>query len=470
MKNYNLETKIIMSLFLLFIMFFSFSCTLIPSLNNPQKENQKTTIPTKVILPSPEAQSSNKPNREFIAADTMDWKNNWLHFGVDNQFSSFNPNETLIDKKNVANLEPVGGISCNDGLFSIYGGTPAFFHGRMIITHAGGWLESANPKFDNEMFWQFGEPALGWAPPPVITNDGIVYYLYVTNDASSKLFAVDAESGKQIWESSTQFKTGFNNNAQVTVDEKNGQIYVIEDIFGDGRLYALDLKTGEISWFLGDKSEDKADPTFLGNVILLKDDKLYIPAAIQMDYYKREGMVRVDPLTQKIDMHYELPSMKDTAKYVGYYGLCNSHIFASYIEGSRLDPAKQFVAHSIDKPEIVWEKEISGQSGRLACDPRKNIIYIPTLESLIALDADTGSVIWEHKSIKSVFTPTIANDIIYYISDTNMYALDQENGKQLFRYPLGTGSDPSTGVAVNDGMVAFSGSGGKCDLYILGFK
>ena len=89
---------------------------------------------------------------------------------------------------------------------------------------------------------------------------------------------------------------------------------------------------------------------------------------------------------------------------------------------------------------------------------------------MIALDAGTGEKIWEHMSLSNVFTTTIANGIIYYLSDTNMYALDQADGRQLFRFPLGVNADPSTGVAVNDGLVVFSGSGGTCDLFVLGFK
>ena len=104
----------------------------------------------------------------------------------------------------------------------------------------------------------------------------------------------------------------------------------------------------------------------------------------------------------------------------------------------------------------------------MACDAQQNIVYIPTDLGLLALDASTGEVKWEHKSLKGVFSPTIANGVIYYISDTNMYALDQKDGKQLFRFPLGINADPSTGVAVNDGLVVFSGTGGDCDLFVLG--
>jgi outer membrane protein assembly factor BamB len=397
------------------------------------------------------------------------WKNNWLAFGVDNQFSSFAPNETTINTENVNGLIRIWGTGCDKDVFSVYGGTPAIYHGNIFVTYAGGRLEAGN-RFTGEMFWHFGDNAAGWAPPPVISEDGVVYYLYVTEDASSKLYAINSETGEKIWEASTQFKTGFSFKSQVTVDEENNLVYVIEDTFGDGRLFAVDRKSGEVAWFLGDKLENDADATFVGDIVPLKGGKLFVPAAIQVEHYKREGLVRVDTASQKIDMQYELPLMNDSAKYIGYYGLCNDYAYTSFIEGSRLDPAKQLMAYKIDHQEVVWEKDISGQTGRLACNLKENLIYIPTEKALLALDAKTGEIIWEHKSLKPVYSPTIANGIIYYISDTNMYALNLKDGKQLFRYPLGIEGEPSAGVAVNDGLVIFSGNGGDCDLHVLGLK
>lgn len=400
------------------------------------------------------------------APPALEWDYNWLHFGMDSQFSSYNPNETKITKENIASLKRVWGAGCDDGLFSVYGGTPALYEGSIIVTHAGGKLE-AGDAYTGEKDWDFGENAYGWAPPPVVSTDGIVYYLYVTTDASAKLYAVQAETGQQIWEAGTQFKTGFNNDTQVTVDEKNDLVYILEDMFGDGSLYAVDRNTGEIQWSLGSKREEEGI-TFVGYIVPLKDDKLYVAAAVPGEIAKRLHMVRVDSITQEVDLQYDIPEELNLSWEVGWYGICNDHLFETYQDGSR--NATVLVAHSLDQPGITWQINVPAQSGRLACDPQKDILYIPTGESLLALDASTGTTVWEHKSIKSVFSPTIANGIIYYISDTNLYALDQEDGSQLFRFPLGTEGEESTGVAVNEGLVVFSGNGGTCDLYVLGLK
>jgi outer membrane protein assembly factor BamB len=403
------------------------------------------------------------------AASQMDegWTNNWLHFGVDNAYSSYFSGETLIDTSNVDSLKKIMGIGCNDAMFSVYGGTPAMYHGKLIITYAGGKLQGGN-KLTGVMDWEFGESAAGWAPPPVVSEDGIVYYLYVTNDASSKLFAVNAETGEKIWEAATQFKTGFSFLPQAAIDEQNDLVYIVEDSFGAGVLYAVNRMDGEVAWTIGGETEE--DPDFVGSIVPMRNGKLYLPAETPEEHYKREGLVRVDISSQAVDLIYDRPTMKDSAKYVGQYGICNEYGFASFIEGSRLDPATELVAYHLDQPGIAWSKNTTGQSGRLACDVKENIVYIPTNKSLMALNPETGEVIWEHKSTKSVLSPTIANGVIYYLSDTNLYALDQKDGKQLFRFPIGIQADISTGVAINDGNVIFSGTGGDCDLFVLGLQ
>ena len=208
--------------------------------------------------------------------------------------------------------------------------------------------------------------------------------------------------------------------------------------------------------------------TFNGSIVPLQNDKLYVPAEVPAAYTKQERMVRVDPLTQEVDLQYDIPEGVDHGWEVGWYGLCNDRLIESYQRFS--NRATILAAHPLDQSAVAWQVNVPGQSGRLACDTQKGFVYIPTDEGLLALEASTGKMIWNHQSIKSVFAPTIANGIIYYISDTNMYALDQDDGSQLFRYPLGIGADPSTGVAVNDGLVMFSGSGGTCDLVVLGLK
>jgi len=465
--NHNKEKMMRFLLVLILGLSISIACRVSPFNGPTQGDNENLSIQEGEPTLEIDDQEIEITTVLTPTLEQLVWKNNWLHFGVDSQFSSFNPNESEINNENVDGLVLLDGRGCEDGYFSVIGGTPALFQGQYIITYAGGFLEAGDPASGN-LLWQFGEQAYAWAPPPVVSTDGIVYYLYVTADASSKLFAVDIETGQEIWQAATQFKTGFNFDAQVTVDEKNDLVYVLEGTFGDGRLFAVDRKTGEIAWFLGGSRTQDEKMTFVGTIVPMQADKLYIPAEVKMEHSRRLHMVRVDVLTQEVDLQYDISEELSLSWGVEWYGLCNDHVFETYQENSR--QATFLVAHPLDHPEITWQMQIPAQSGRFACDTSKDILYVPTDESLLALDGATGTRIWEHSSISRIFTPTIANGVIYYISDTNMYALDQEDGQQLFRYPLGVGADPSTGVLVNDGLVIFSGSGGTCDLIVLGLE
>jgi len=470
--NKRMASRFVLFLPLALVISTACTCSTLSDLAMLQTAHTRTPPAGEAAPSETSAITSHPPDQTTLSDETAEpaplaWKNNWLHFGVDSQFSSYKPDETQITKQNIAELEFIWGSGCDDGYFSVFGGTPALFHGRIIITHAGGWLESGSP-YTGEMFWDFGEPAAAWAPPPVVSSDGVIYYLYVTPDASSKLYAVDAQTGQQIWEAATQFHTGFNFDAQLTVDEKNGLLYIIEDLFGDGRLFAIDRDTGEVQWLLGGERVQAQEMTFAGSIVPLKDDKLYVPADVPAEHSKQSRMVRVDALKQEVDLTYDIPEAAGLGWKVGWYGLCADYVFETYQDSAR--NATLLAAHHLDQPEVIWQKNIPPQSGRLACDPQQGLVYIPTDKGLLALHASTGEKVWEHAGISSIFSPTIANGILYYLSDTNMYALDQENGSQLFRYPLGVGAHPSTGVAVNDGLVVFSGNGGTCDLVVLGLQ
>lgn len=68
----------------------------------------------------------------------------------------------------------------------------------------------------------------------------------------------------------------------------------------------------------------------------------------------------------------------------------------------------------------------------------------------------------------SIYTPSIANGIVYFISDSNMYAVNEATGQKLFSYALGYSGEESSQVAISDGMLYFSGNGGTCNLLALG--
>ncbi len=390
---------------------------------------------------------------------------NWLHFGYDAQYTSFNPSETLINQENVSQLRRRWGIGCDDGFFSVIFRSPAIYEGKLYTSGAGDRLTSYN-ALDGATLWKFGNGNAGWAPQPTVAEDGTVFYMEQTNP--TYLYAVNA-NGEELWEAPIGFELGFSGAAEalVTVDEANDCVYVIEAPFiGYGKLFALSKKTGEILWY---KSKQTDDVGFKGNYVLLKANKIFVPAEVPMEEYPSEGdhMLRIDALTQDIEVTYSRPEPENYYD-INAYTLCNDKLLVGF--DYQYDPVKLLVAYNPDAPSIVWQKDFSEITGKIACNTQTNVIYVPTDPYLYALDAATGQEIWKYQGYAAIYNPSVANGVVYFISDTNMYAIDENTGKKLFSYPLGYSGDTTTQVAISDGMLFFSGNGGTCDLFALGLE
>jgi outer membrane protein assembly factor BamB len=391
----------------------------------------------------------------LVAAD-------WLHFGHDSQYTSSNPAETTINSANISRLQRRWGLGCDDGFFSVISRSPAIYNGTLYTSGAGSRLTAYNAS-TGEMLWHFGQGNAGWAPQPVVSQDGIVFYL--EGSIPTNLYAVDSTTGQQLWQAPIDFALGFNDTAVVTVDEARGVVYVIEPGYG-GRaaLFALDKHTGEVVWYM---SKAKDDVAFEGDHVLVKGGKVFAAAEVlDQDTYPtyRDHILKIDAASQNIDTKFDRPQPED------YYailqsGLCNDRLLVHY--DYDVNPARLVVAYNVASPAISWQKALGQMTGAFACDEAKNRIYVPTDPYLYALDAATGAEIWKYTGYGAIYSPSVANGIVYFLSDTSMYALDENTGQRVFRYPLGYEAYETTQVAVADGMLYFSGNGGTCDLYAL---
>jgi len=389
---------------------------------------------------------------------------NWLHFGYDSAYTAFNPLESTIGVTNVAQLERKWGIGCNDGWFSVISRSPAIYEGTLYTSGAGNKL-TAYAARSGQMLWQFGDGNMGWAPQPVVSEDGIVFYM--EGSYPTHLYAVDGESGDELWEAPLGFDIGYNDTALVTVDEANGLVYMVEAPFmGDGKLYALDKQSGEIVWY---KSKATDDVDLKGDYVLLDGGKIFAVAAVPKPdppYGDRDRILKIDATTQDVEITFDRPE-PDNYYDIEQYTLCNDTLVVGF--DYQYDPVKLLVAYDPISPTITWQKPFSTTiTGKIACNTSSNQLYVPTDPYLYALDATTGGEVWRYMGYGAIYNPSLANGIVYFLSDTNMYAIDEETGGRLSSYPLGYEAYDTTQVAIYDGMLYFSGNGGTCDLYALG--
>ena len=391
---------------------------------------------------------------------------NWSHFGYDGSYTAYNPLESTINITNVAQLKRRWGIGCDDGYFSVIHRSPAIYNGTLYTSGAGSRLTAYDAQ-TGHMLWQFGKGNAGWAPQPVVSEDGIVFYMEET--IPTYLYAVEANSGNMLWQAPIGFDLGFRGAAEavVTIDEVNDLVYIVE--CGEGKFFALDKQTGEIVWYKS-KATDKV--SFKGNYVLLNAGKIFAAAEVpvQKPYLRYlDRMLCVNASSQDIEIIFDKPEgieLDDISKYT----LCNDKLIVTFCD--RADSAESIgtlVVYNVTSQAVVWQKEYSTAiTGRIACNTAKKVIYVPTDPYLYALNATTGEEVWKYMGYGAIYSPSIANAIVYFISDTNMYAIDENTGEKLFFYPLGHKGGETTQVAICDGMVYFSGNGGTCDLYALG--
>ncbi len=409
------------------------------------------------------------PVRALPALDRpsgIDADDDWLHFGYDSAFTGNNPSETIIGKDNVGQLRLRWGLGCNDGRFSVVFRSPAVRNGLLYNSSAGSHLTAYNAR-SGHVLWAFSKDLSelnGWASQPAVSTDGVVIYPW-ENDPTY-LFAVDGQTGAQIWESAVTFDVGFSGAARLvpTIDETNDVVYILEEPFiGDGKLWAINMANGQVAWWMG---KPLYDASFVGSYALLSGGKVYAAADVPItpSPYRGESMLRIDPLTQTIETTYERPTPENNWQLT-QYTICGDTLVVGF--DYQYEPEKQLVAYDLDAPTIVWQKAISAITGAIACDPAAGQIYVPTNPYLYALDVADGSEDWKHLGYDEIYSPSIANGVVYYLSDTNLYALDQASGTQLFHFPLGYEADETTQVAIADGWLYFSGNGGTCDLYAL---
>lgn len=391
---------------------------------------------------------------------------NWPHFGYDDAYTSYNPIEHTVAVTNVMDLERRWGIGCDDGYFSVIFRSPAVYDGTLYTSGAGDRLRAYDAKTGHKL-WKFGAGNTAWAPQPVVSDDGVVYYMEET--IPTYLYAVDGESGDQLWKAPLGFDLGYTGAAEglVTVDEDNGLLYLVEAPFmGGGKLYALDRGTGDVAWWMGEVTHDAG---FRGNYALLRDSDIYVLANVPIGPYPGHGdkMLRIDPDTQTIEMAYDRPEPENYWE-IDAYTLCGPKVVATF--DYDYDPVKLVVGYNTYTSTIAWQAPISQTiTGKIACNPDKNRIYVPSDPYLYALDLATGEEVWTYMGYGPIYNPSVANGIVYFLSDTNAYAIDEETQARLLTYPLGHAADSTNQVAVADGMLFFSGNGGTCDLFALGF-
>ena len=389
----------------------------------------------------------------------------WLHFGADSVYSGHARGETVISPDTVGDLERRWGLSCDDGYFFVISRSPAIRDGTLYTSGAGARLTAYDAATGEEL-WQFGQGNYGWAPPPTVTANGAV--LYLEGSYPTELYAVDGATGAELWQAPLGFDLGYTNSALVTVDEDRELVYLVEEPFapGAGKLWALELATGEVAWYLGPATDGMG---FKGDYPLLHGSDLYVVAEVDEEYWQRDRAVVVDPDTRQVAAEFIRPADLELHD-ISALSTCGGRLLVNYCDRDDVFESEGvLVAYDLATRAEAWRHELpNALTGKVACNDALGVAYVPSEPYLDALEVGAGARLWRYTGYSPILSPSLANGVVFFMSDTNMYAVDEATGDRLLRFPLGAEVYPTNQVAIADGMAYFSGYAGTCDLFALG--
>lgn len=327
-----------------------------------------------------------------------------------------------------------------------------------------GTTHGSAPSVDPDVRWRFETDRPVVATPVVV--EGTAY----VGTVDGRLYALDAESGEVEWD--VTLPDGVSTPAVV-----EGTVYVGTGSARDGRLAALDADSGTVEWDVTLPGDDRPPaPTVASGWAFVESPPF--------------GLVAVDTGTGEGEWRAELPGRFDGSPALDGGTL---HLGRSLEPGSGDEPRSTIVAleaatgdrrWSVEKradvrhsPVVVdgtvfvdrfaldagtgsevWEAAVP--DGRSAPAVAGRTVFVDGVRGLHALEAGTGEQLWVYPDLETVGAPIVAAGTVYATgTDGQLHAIAADTGEQRWRYHVldRPDLDPSTDVgsspAVADGAV-----------------
>jgi outer membrane protein assembly factor BamB len=280
---------------------------------------------------------------------------------------------------------------------------------RGDAAHSGSYAGPAPRQF-HRVKWEF--PTGGRVVSSPVIQDKIIYF--GSNDGN--IYAVDAESGRQVWKRATKGPVAS------TPAVVNGTLYALSY---DGKLYALDGKTGAVQWKFATGGEKR---------------------------FEAKGLHGLEPKNQTIadpfDVFLSSPVVVDG---VVCFGSGDGNLYS-------VDAATGELRWKFKTGDVVH------------CSPAfaNGTLFFGSWDSYFyAVDAATGKEKWRfhggedpliHNQVGFQSSPAVVNGVVYVgCRDSNLYALEASSGKEKWRFNNEL-SWVITSPAVSEGNVFFATS------------
>lgn len=230
------------------------------------------------------------------------------------------------------------------------------------------------------------------------------------------VFAIDAETGQQLWKLPIDYA---GESSPVVVD---GVVYVASK---KNRLYAIDAETGEQRWFFKTSGLLFGSPSVAGDTVVIGTD--------DGDLFALDRAHGYSIWKVKLDSGiYSTPAIDD------------SRIFVTTRN-------KTTVALELATGHEIWAYPIGGSTSPAVAD---GVVFIGSDDGgVYAIDAEKGGdPLWLFASGSSgVGAPVVAGDQLFFTAGATITCLDRATGGVVWHYPVGT--DITTEPVVLDGYL-----------------
>jgi len=319
------------------------------------------------------------------AAEPGDWP--MFKSGPDR--TSFNPDETKLDAGNVGSLTEKWTITPNGVLYQ----SPVVV-GDVVYVVTDNEV-AAHQTRKGRRIWRRKLNPPGAASAAV--NNGVVY----VSLEGATVMAIDATNGQIKWKVKTSNRRSFESRSSPLVSK--GLVYVGG---GDGKLYALRAKTGEVEFAARTGgSQIISSPALADGVAYVTSEDRSIYAFNARNGRKLWSFEARGPLE-------ETPAVAD------------GKVFLSDGVGGRLYALDAMTG------EEQWSRPVDGL--RISAPAVAEGKVVVTNNNVFAFNANTGRPLWEGFTAESGVGPAIANGVVYTLNRFGrMAAFDLRSGNPL---------------------------------------
>ncbi|MBA2536078.1 MAG: PQQ-binding-like beta-propeller repeat protein, partial [Actinobacteria bacterium] len=291
---------------------------------------------------------------------------------------------------------------------------PVVAYGRLYFANNPGRFFALDAK-TGKLVWEKQLKRCTAASPTVA--DGVVYQALMDpspckphdDNAPGYLVALDAETGEEAW----RFEAGVTESSPLLVD---GVLY-----FGswDKKIYALDAKTQRVLWThrTGDKVKGAAAYTKGTVYVGSYDGKVYALDA-------KSGKLRWGASAQG--------GIRGAGNFYATPALAYGRVFIGNTDG-------KVYAFGAKSGRLLWSQDTGGFVYSSAAVWGQTVYVGSYSKRFFALDAATGDERWKFKANGRISgSPTVIDGVVYFSTlERKTYALDAKSGKQLWTFADG---------------------------------